>query len=211
MSTDNFLHLSSFKFLLNQFLISFFSFLIVSGLISTVQTNKKNKLLAYYNIPFLFFFESRLFYPCGKKTPKNEEGRRRFLLHKDTQSKTLPLRLQAYERLTLLLERIDPNSLLIRVKPSSNDLNKYEQDLVSSIEDEFVHNLSQQIYVSVEMWNVTRTTKNTTIQIIRQTAMNEKIESADKLREAVLNHFMGEVTPSQKALAYLKKEIHQLF
>jgi len=109
------------------------------------------------------------------------------------------------------LERIDPNSLLIRVKPTGNDLNKYEQDLVSSIEDEFVHNLSQQIYVSVEMWNVTRTTKNTTIQIIRQTAMNEKIESADKLREAVLNHFMGEVTPSQKALAYLKKEIHQLF
>ena len=111
----------------------------------------------------------------------------------------------------LLLERIDPNSLLIRVKPTGNDLNKYEQDLVSSIEDEFVHNLSQQIYVSVEMWNVTRTTKNTTIQIIRQTAMNEKIESADKLREAVLNHFMGEITPSQKALAYLKKEIHQLF
>ena len=140
-----------------------------------------------------------------------KQGRRRFLLHKETQSKTLPLRLQAYERLTLLLERIDPNSLLIRVKPTGNDLNKYEQDLVSSIEDEFVHNLSQQIYVSVEMWNVTRTTKNTTIQIIRQTAMNEKIESADKLREAVLNHFMGEVTPSQKALAYLKKEIHQLF
>ena len=152
-------------------------------------------------IAYLFF----------KKHTDNEEGRRRFLLHKETQSKTLPLRLQAYERLTLLLERIDPNSLLIRVKPTGNDLNKYEQDLVSSIEDEFVHNLNQQIYVSVEMWNVTRTTKNTTIQIIRQTAMNEKIESADKLREAVLNHFMGEVTPSQKALAYLKKEIHQLF
>jgi hypothetical protein len=152
-------------------------------------------------IAYLFF----------KTHTDNEEGRRRFLLHKDTQSKTLPLRLQAYERLTLLLERIDPNSLLIRVKPIGNDLNKYEQDLIASIEDEFVHNLSQQIYVSMEMWNVTRTTKNTTIQIIRQTAMNEKIESADKLREAVLNHFMGEITPSQKALAYLKKEIHQLF
>ena len=152
-------------------------------------------------IAYLFF----------KKHTDNEEGRRRFLLLKDTQSKILPLRLQAYERLTLLLERIDPNSLLIRVKPIDNDLNKYEQDLITSIEDEFVHNLSQQIYVSMEMWNVTRTTKNTTIQIIRQTSMNEKIETADKLREAVLNHFMGEVSPSQKALAYLKKEIQQLF
>ena len=109
------------------------------------------------------------------------------------------------------MERIDPNSLLIRVKPIDNDLNKYEQELIRSIEDEFVHNLSQQIYVSLEMWNVTRTTKNTTIQIIRQTAMSQKIETADKLREAVLNHFMGEVSPSQKALAYLKKEIQQLF
>lgn len=152
-------------------------------------------------IAYLFF----------KKHTDNLEGRRRFLLHKEAQSKTLPLRIQAYERLTLLLERIDPNSLLIRIKPKGNDLYKYEHELISSIEDEFVHNLSQQIYVSLEMWNVTRTTKNTTIQIIRQTTMNQKIQSADKLREAVLNHFMGEVTPSQKALAFLKKEIQQLF
>ena len=76
-------------------------------------------------IAYLFF----------KKHIDNEQGRRRFLLIKDTQSKTLPLRLQAYERITLLLERIDPNSLLIRVKPIDNDLNKYEQELIRSIED----------------------------------------------------------------------------
>ncbi|MFT4943426.1 MAG: hypothetical protein ACI8RH_001170 [Flavobacteriales bacterium] len=141
----------------------------------------------------------------------NEEGRRRFLIHKDAQGKTLPLRLQAYERIVLLLERIDPNSLLIRIKPTNNDLNKYEEDLIRSIEDEFVHNLTQQIYLSAESWNVTKNIKNTTIQIIRQTAMNEKVETADKLREAVLNHFMGEITPSQKGLLYIKKEIHELF
>jgi hypothetical protein len=141
----------------------------------------------------------------------NEEGRRRFLIHKDAQEKTLPLRLQAYERIVLLLERIDPNSLLIRIKPTNNDLNKYEEDLIRSIEDEFVHNLTQQIYLSAESWNVTKNIKNTTIQIIRQTAMNEKVETADKLREAVLNHFMGEITPSQKGLLYIKKEIHGLF
>tara|TARA_B100000795_G_scaffold263296_1_gene242248 strand:+ start:21024 stop:21545 length:522 start_codon:yes stop_codon:yes gene_type:complete len=152
-------------------------------------------------IAYLFF----------KTHTDNEEGRRRFLIHKDAQGKILPLRLQAYERVVLLLERIDPNSLLIRIKPTSNDLNKYEDDLIRSIEDEFVHNLTQQIYLSVESWNVTKTTKNTTIQIIRQTAMNEKIETADKLREAVLNHFMGAITPSQKGLLYVKKEIHELF
>ena len=49
----------------------------------------------------------------------NEEGRRRYLIQKEAQNKVIPLRLQAYERLTLFLERIDPNKLLIRVKPYS--------------------------------------------------------------------------------------------
>lgn len=141
----------------------------------------------------------------------NEEGRRRFLIHKDAQSKVLPLRLQAYERVTLLLERIDPNRLLIRVKPRNNDVEAYENDLIQNIETEYDHNLTQQIYLSAESWNVIKTTKNATIQLIRQTAMNEKIDSADKLRETVLNHFMGEITPSQKALAYIKKEISELY
>jgi hypothetical protein len=189
----------------------YYCFLNKKIALKLIYTMESQALLPYFASLLSAIIVGVIAYLFFKTHTDNEEGRRRFLLHKETQSKTLPLRLQAYERLTLLLERIDPNSLLIRVKPKGNDLNKYEQDLVSSIEDEFVHNLSQQIYVSVEMWNVTRTTKNTTIQIIRQTAMNEKIESADKLREAVLNHFMGEITPSQKALAYLKKEIHQLF
>lgn len=150
-------------------------------------------------------------YVFFKTHTDNEEGRRRFLIHKDAQGKVLPLRLQAYERITLLLERIDPNSLLIRVKPRSNDLSKYEEDLINSIEVEFEHNLTQQIYLSAESWNVIRTTKNATIQTIRQTAMNEKVDTADKLRASILNHFMGEVTPSQKGLAYIKKEISELY
>ena len=146
-----------------------------------------------------------------KSHTDNEEGRRRFLIHKETQGKMLPLSLQAYERVTLLLERINPNSLLIRVKPSSNDLERYESQLVSSVEQEYEHNLTQQVYLSAESWNVVKTTKNTTIQAIRQAAMNEKVDSADKLRETLLNHFMGESTPSQKALLYIKEEISELF
>ena len=60
----------------------------------------------------------------------NEEGRRRYLVQKEAQNKILPMRLQAYERLTLLLERIDPNKLLIRVKPFANEVEKYESLLI---------------------------------------------------------------------------------
>lgn len=141
----------------------------------------------------------------------NEEGRRRYLIQKEAQKNIIPLRLQAYERLTLFLERIDPNKLLIRVKPYSDELRKYENLLITNIDKEFEHNLTQQIYVTPECWNLIKAAKNATFNIIRQSAMNEKIDNADKLRESLLNHFMDEVTPSQKALVYVKKEVSELF
>jgi hypothetical protein len=141
----------------------------------------------------------------------NEEGRRRYLIQKEAQNQVIPLRLQAYERITLFLERIDPNKLLIRVKPYSDELGKYEELLIKNIDQEFEHNLTQQIYITPECWNLINAAKNATIQVIRQSAMNEKIDTSDKLREFLLNHFMGEITPSKKALAYVKKEVKELF
>jgi len=141
----------------------------------------------------------------------NEEGRRRYLIQKEAQNKVLPMRLQAYERLALLLERIDPNKLLIRVKPFSNEIDKYEALLIQNIEQEFEHNVTQQIYVTPECWNLINAAKNATIHLIRQGAMHEKDNDADKVREYLLRNFMEEITPSQKALAYMKKEVGELF
>ena len=141
----------------------------------------------------------------------NEEGRRRYLIHQETRSSTIPLRLQAYERLTLFLERIDPNRLLTRVKPINKDLDAYENLLISNIEQEFDHNISQQIYVSQECWNLINAAKNATIHIIRQGSMHEKDSSPDNLRQYLLTSFMEDVTPSQKALAYIRKEVSELF
>ncbi|MCT8340861.1 DUF7935 family protein [Luteirhabdus pelagi] len=141
----------------------------------------------------------------------NEEGRRRYLIQKEAQNKIIPTRLQAYERITLLLERIDPNKLLLRVKPFSEEVDKYEANLIKNIEQEFDHNVTQQIYVSLECWNMVQAAKNATIQIIRQASMHENQNSADEMREYVLRNMMEEVTPSQKALAYIKKEVSELF
>jgi len=141
----------------------------------------------------------------------NEENRRRYLIRKEAQSKTLPMRMQAYERLSLFLERIDPNKLLIRVKPFSNEVSKYESLLIKNIEQEFEHNVAQQIYVSPECWNLINTAKNATIHVIRQGSMHEASGNADKFREYLLRNFMEEITPSQKALTFIKKEVAELF
>lgn len=141
----------------------------------------------------------------------NEEGRRRYLVQKEAQKQILPLRLQAYERITLFLERIDPNKLLVRVKPFSDSIEDYENLLVKNIEQEFDHNLSQQIYMSPECWNIVHAAKNATLHIVRQGAMHEKGNNVDKMREWILQNLIEEVTPSQKALAYVKREVSELF
>jgi len=145
-----------------------------------------------------------------KMHTKNEDGRRRFLLHKDTQSSTLPIRLQAYERMALFLERISIPSLVVRVAPTSADKNAYESLLIKNIENEFDHNLSQQIYLTDECWNVIKAAKGATIQMIRRAALSDA-DSADKLREDVLNETMDMQSPSNTALAFVKKEISDLW
>ncbi len=152
-------------------------------------------------IAYLFF----------KKHTKNEEGRRRYLIQKEAQKTALPLRLQAYERMALFLERINPSSLLLRVSPINNDKQQYQQLLVANIEQEFEHNLSQQIYISDECWNVIKTAKSTTIQIIRSTADKTEIEDADKLREIILTSLLEKASPSDTGMAFIKNEVGELF
>ena len=142
---------------------------------------------------------------------ENEDGRRRFLLHKDMQADVLPVRLQAYERLTLFLERISPSQLLVRVAPQGTDKNAYEKLLIANIEQEFEHNLAQQIYMSDELWNIIKSAKNGMIKLIRGNALKPEVTTANQLREAVLKEIIDKSAPTVVALEYLKKEVKELF
>ncbi|SFZ91773.1 hypothetical protein SAMN05428642_102312 [Flaviramulus basaltis] len=142
---------------------------------------------------------------------RNEDGRRRFLLKKDMQVNSMPLRLQAYERMALFLERISPSKLLIRIHPTDSNKESYESLLIQSIEQEFEHNLSQQIYISDKCWSIVATAKNATIQLIRKASMLEKTDTANKLREVVLTEMMERRSPSDAALSFIKDEVSDLW
>lgn len=125
---------------------------------------------------------------------------------------TLPIRLQAYERLALLSERLSLGNLLNRVKPISQDKNAYEDLLIKTIDQEFEHNLVQQIYVSNQCWNVIKTAKNTSISKIRKTNMSDNITDAHKLRETLLRDLLDQKnSPHDLALQMIKKEMKGLF
>ncbi len=140
----------------------------------------------------------------------NEERRRRFLLHKDGQKQSLPLKIQAYERMVLFLERISPNNILIRTAPLNEDKKNYESLLIHTIDQEFEHNLTQQIYISDECWNTIKAAKNATIGLIRKAALKEDIDTADKMRELILTSIIDRGTPSDTAIAFIKKEISDI-
>ena len=73
---------------------------------------------------------------------KDQQNTRRWLLQKENQKHSLPLRLQAYERLALFLERINPAKLLIRVAPLSDNKVDYQNLLIHHIEQEYEHTRS---------------------------------------------------------------------
>jgi hypothetical protein len=173
-----------------------------------METTKLIELLSYTLPAIITGFVAYYFFNLHTK---NEEGRRRYLLNKDTQKDALPLRLQAFERMTLFLERINPGKLLIRLSPNSEDKNDYENLLISNIEQEFEHNLTQQIYMSDECWTVIVTAKNATIQMIRRTNMSDRVDTANKLREVIMNDLMDKQSPSAVALSYIKNEVKYLF
>ncbi len=138
---------------------------------------------------------------------QNEDKKRQFLLLRANQKSALPLRLQAYERMALYMERISLTKILIRIAPISEQQNDYANLLIGHIEQEFEHNLTQQIYMSDECWTIIAAAKNTTIQIIRNAAANEKVIDANSLREFILNDSLEKQSPSNTALAYIKNEV----
>jgi hypothetical protein len=142
---------------------------------------------------------------------KDQQNTGRWLLQKENKKDILPLRLQAYERLTLLMERINPAQILLRNTPVSNDKNEYENFIIDQIQQEFEHNLSQQIYVSAECWSIIQTSKNATIQMIRIAAQNEKVQTAADLREFVVSSLVDKASPTYAALDLIKQEVGQLW
>lgn len=138
---------------------------------------------------------------------KSEEKKLKLSLLKESRNESLPVKLQAYERMTLFLERINPSKLLIRVSSINNDKNAYVISLINTIEQEFEHNLSQQIYISEKCWSIVITSKNATIQLIKSSSEEDSIANAQELREVILQKMVNSTPPSNTALAFIKDEV----
>jgi hypothetical protein len=125
----------------------------------------------------------------------------------------LPNRLQAYERITLFLERMSPQNLLVRLNTASMPAREFHQLLLSEIRNEYNHNVSQQVYMSEDVWNMVKNAKEDLIVTINEAASDigmdaTSLDLSKKIFERTVNK---PVDPLAHALTELKREIQRTF
>ncbi|OFX83305.1 MAG: hypothetical protein A2W99_12160 [Bacteroidetes bacterium GWF2_33_16] len=164
-----------------------------------------------YTLPSLIIFGAVWF--VLHSMIKNEQKRNHFESVAKNQRITTPVRLQAYERMTILLERISPEALIMRVNDPSLTAKQFQTELLNNIRMEFEHNVAQQVYISNQAWELIKNAKTSVIQLINSTAAKVKPESQSIiLSRMILEELMQqEKSPVAIALDYLKTEIRQFF
>lgn len=140
---------------------------------------------------------------------ENDKRRREFEFRVLHAREMNPIKLQAYERLTLFLERISPDSMLLRHSPIDLTVSQYQKILLTTIRQEYEHNISQQIYVSTILWETIRGAKERLITLINTSA--EELDPNDpgyELSKKIFGHYQeAEHNPVSLALSDLKKEV----
>ena len=125
----------------------------------------------------------------------------------------LPVRLQAYERICLFLERITPSNLLIRVSPAGFTASEYLSVLTSEIRSEYSHNLSQQVYMTEQAWEKVKDAKEGVVTHLNRVyqQLPEDSKGTDLARRVLETMIQQEVDPTSQALVFIKREIAQAF
>jgi hypothetical protein len=164
-----------------------------------------------YLLPALVVFATTFY--MVRKYFNDEEQKRKQQLFANNRNLTAPLRLQAYERLILFLERISPESLIIRVNKPGYTCQQLQSELTNTIRSEFEHNLSQQLYVSAGAWEMLKIARGRTIQLINMTSEKVQKDSPSiNLSKAILESIVDqEKAPATDAINFLKKEFSQIF
>ena len=143
---------------------------------------------------------------------RNDHDKRRQELILQNSRTITPIRLQAYERVVLFLERISLESLLVRTNGPGMSASQLHTALLNSVRSEFEHNLSQQIYMTQQAWEVVKNARSSTIKLIN-TEFEKVSETATglELSRKLLERVMElEKEPTRAAIEYIKNEVSKM-
>lgn len=168
--------------------------------------------LVLYSVPALLVMGTA--YLVLQQQGKQQNEKIQLELRAQQGHHTLPIRLQAYERLALFLERSEFNNLIPRIRDADMTASELQYALITAIRSEYEHNLTQQIYVSANLWRSIAICKDEMIKTINLVAATMKEDATgNDLSRALFQYVIDseEPMPTQKVLAYLKQEAAQHF
>ncbi len=142
---------------------------------------------------------------------ENDQKKKVLELKFQSKSITTPVRLQAYERMALFLERIEPNQLLFRVNNPELTAAQMQAVLLSTIRSEYEHNMSQQIYISPEVWESIKRAKENVVNAINIAAGKLPPEAMAIDLDSAIFQITAAESPVAAAMNSLKKEIQTLY
>lgn len=129
------------------------------------------------------------------------------------QSILTPIRLQAYERVILFLERITPSNMIMRISEPQMTVNDLQRAMLKVIREEYEHNLSQQIYISDKSWELTKNAKEDVIKIINTSAaqLDTNLPSSELAKLVFENYLSKDRSLMSDAILVIKREVAQIF
>jgi hypothetical protein len=144
---------------------------------------------------------------------KNELKKQSLEVLLNNRKTLLPIKLQAYERIVLLLERIAPQNMVLRTQKPGMTNQELQSALLKTIRQEYEHNLTQQIYVSNRSWQLVLSAKEHLVKIINQNAIRVKPDGpAIQLSKLILEHEIDKDRDTlQKAIDQVKAEVSTIF
>ncbi len=133
----------------------------------------------------------------------------RMVEFKQNQNKTtIPLRLQAYERLSLFCERISIPNLILRLRTDEMTATDLRMALMLGIQQEFEHNITQQVYVSDQLWQIVKISRDDTLNIVNLVYNSVDPQADGKDYAGTMFKYLQsrEALSTDKALVAIKKE-----
>jgi hypothetical protein len=123
---------------------------------------------------------------------------------------TFPMRMQAYERLAILMERLTPEELLLRYNKQASTVEELQIMLLSAVRSEYEHNAAQQIYVSPALWEMISNARHTLLTLINQSAVDLAPDAPSyQLAKRIIDHTTAlSSPPTSHVLASIRTEAH---
>ncbi|MDR1725736.1 MAG: hypothetical protein LBR28_05030 [Bacteroidales bacterium] len=124
----------------------------------------------------------------------------------------IPVKLQAYERLMMFLERIKPENLVMRLYQYGMETPLLKDVMLKNIRDEFEYNLSQQLYVSEQSWILVIKAKEETIALINSVASSNDLKTMPpaSFSGIIFETMTKSLSPIENAQKVLKQELEYM-